>query len=195
MPDILDKIQGEYLSKRLNEKNEITLTVRGHCMWPVMCDGDDVLIRKVTLAEIQPGDVVFYQVEGKFYCHRVMKKEGDILITRADRFFKNDHPILHADIFGKVVSKKGFTGRWTAMDSLGQKCFALLALFASRVINPVFFLGQKLKYVFTHRQQRTKAQTAIFYFLREEALPIDFELTELNWHLFWIKFFMKVSAP
>ena len=63
--------------------------------------GDYILVLKKK--EYKLGDVVTYKIDGGFITHRIVEKNGDVIITKGDANNIEDEEITVDNIVGKVV--------------------------------------------------------------------------------------------
>jgi len=87
---------------------EVRLRATGASMMPVVWPGDVLTVRRCDMEELQPGDIVLYQREGKLVAHRITRINGDLLITRGDSVRHDDSPVRKSDVVGQIVSLR----RW-----------------------------------------------------------------------------------
>lgn len=77
-------------------------------MLPTLYPGDILTIRRETLSAIEPGDVVLYTRDGRFFIHRnlraVQMGSETALVTRGDSMPNADEPVMASELLGKVVS-------------------------------------------------------------------------------------------
>ena len=91
----------QVLLRTLNSESP-TLTVISQSMYPALNRGDLILVKEVTLEEIQGGTVVVFRHKGGLAVHRVVKIEGETITTKGDANPKEDNPITYDDIVGRV---------------------------------------------------------------------------------------------
>ena len=76
-------------------------------MLPTLRPGDCLTIQSHSIEEAQPGDLVLYARDGRFFVHRVTRKcrlgEETFLITRGDCMNEEDPPVEKRDLLGKVT--------------------------------------------------------------------------------------------
>ena len=110
--DLADDPQGQRTEALLDLLRESTptlsLRVRGDCMDPYLCDGDEILVERPS--SYFPGDVVaFLADDGQFLVHRLLgyrwSQGGLALVTGADAATGWDDPVLPDRVFGKVVGR------------------------------------------------------------------------------------------
>ena len=58
-----------FVLKTLLEKGEVTWKPHGNSMTPKIDSGDQVVVKKVDLAALRVGDVVYAKVKGSYYLH------------------------------------------------------------------------------------------------------------------------------
>jgi signal peptidase I len=92
---------------------EVRLRVFGTSMVPSILPGDLVLIRRASLREISPGEVVLFLQKGRLFAHRVVDRklmatsdypEEFYLITRGDRLRHDDPAVSQMELLGRVIS-------------------------------------------------------------------------------------------
>ncbi len=92
---------------------EVRLRVFGTSMAPSILPGDLVSIRRASLGDISPGDVVLFVQKGRLFVHRVVDRKvaataddpGESrLITRGDRLRHDDPPVSPQELLGRIVS-------------------------------------------------------------------------------------------
>jgi hypothetical protein len=76
-------------------------------MLPAVCPGDILEVRRARVAQVQPGQLVLYERDGRLVAHRVVEKvcwEGrTLLLTRGDRLQMTDHPVSPDELLGCVM--------------------------------------------------------------------------------------------
>jgi signal peptidase I len=82
------------------------LTVAGASMAPLLCRGDVILVR---LGGVRPrlGDVVVRRQSGGLVVHRVVKVDGEHILTKGDASLSPDPPAALDDILGVVIAIEG----------------------------------------------------------------------------------------
>jgi signal peptidase len=78
---------------------------RGESMYPLIKNGDTLLIEPMKAEEVNPGDIVIYRVpSGSFIAHRFIKRNSSgSLITNGDSMRQYDKLVAEEQVFGKVV--------------------------------------------------------------------------------------------
>jgi signal peptidase I len=78
-------------------------TVASSSMYPALKIGDKITVEPVEHNKIQVGQVVVFKSEsGKMIVHRVVKKNGYVLVTAGDSLRRFDSPIHVHDVIGAV---------------------------------------------------------------------------------------------
>ncbi|HDN75720.1 MAG TPA: signal peptidase I [Acidilobales archaeon] len=89
--------------------NLMLAVVEGTSMEPLLQTGDIVIVTKVNIKDIKPGDVIVYEkYRGTYVIHRVMEVKVSngrvIIITKGDNNSYYDPPITSEKIIGKVLA-------------------------------------------------------------------------------------------
>jgi signal peptidase I len=78
-------------------------TVASSSMFPVLKTGDKITVETVEADDINVGQViVFKSISGKMIVHRIVKKNGFVIVTAGDSNRKYDEPVHIFDVIGKV---------------------------------------------------------------------------------------------
>jgi hypothetical protein len=76
-------------------------------MLPTLWPGDLLTVRAVGPEQVEPGEIVLYMRQDRFFVHRVVSKdltrEGAPLVTRGDCMSENDPRIGRSELLGKVT--------------------------------------------------------------------------------------------
>ena len=83
---------------------EVRLKVTGTSMLPSMWPGDILTVRRRIVEELSPGQIVLCYRDRGFVAHRLVRKRGDVLITRGDSLSDEDRPFREDEVLGEVVS-------------------------------------------------------------------------------------------
>jgi uncharacterized repeat protein (TIGR01451 family) len=79
---------------------------RGRSMWPIIGDGEIIHVRPVQSSQIKIADIVLFRDGKSFKAHRVVRKQGDLFVTRGDTGLEPDGVIRGGGIVGKVIAKE-----------------------------------------------------------------------------------------
>ena len=82
---------------------EVRVKVTGSSMIPAVWPGDVITARHRELAELQRGQIVLYQREGRMIAHRIISIQGMNVVTRGDALQHEDPSIGDREIVGEVV--------------------------------------------------------------------------------------------
>jgi len=82
------------------------LTVAGASMAPLLCQGDVIVVRLGGVRP-RPGDVVVRRQSGALVVHRVVKVDGEHVVTKGDASLSPDPPAALDDILGVVTAIEG----------------------------------------------------------------------------------------
>ena len=92
----------------LRKTGTLRLSAFGYSMLPTLYPGDILTIKRQALSEIQPGDVVLYVRDARFFIHRnlrfVQRGSEKALLTRGDSMPHADEPVTVSELLGKVIS-------------------------------------------------------------------------------------------
>jgi signal peptidase I len=80
----------------------IRLQALGTSMLPSIWPGDILTIDHKSGHEIVPGDIVLVARQGRFFVHRLIKKDNAGWITRGDSLPHNDEPAAEDQVLGEV---------------------------------------------------------------------------------------------
>lgn len=146
------------IGKLFVDKEIVTFTVLGTCMYPCIRQGDVIYIQPKSVEEIQVGEVVVYRRNNRLFSHRAISEgsgeKGAYVITRPDTAkYGDDGPVFNADILGVVerIVRKGKTLEpikkdYNLIEKLWLvfclKCFSLKQLLLEKLIFFIVFLQQ-----------------------------------------------------
>jgi signal peptidase I len=83
-------------------------TVSSQSMWPVLKEGDMVLLAGVSSSEdLREGDIIAFRHGGGLAIHRIASVDGERITTRGDANFQEDAPIEFDDVVGRAVKMQG----------------------------------------------------------------------------------------
>src|ERR1700687_592255 len=86
-----------------------TLKVRanGVSMLPTLWPGDVLTVQSIRLDQGEPGEIVLYMRQDRFFIHRIISRDltrdKTFLVTRGDCMFEDDPPIGGGELLGKIV--------------------------------------------------------------------------------------------
>jgi len=82
----------------------VRLKVTGTSMLPAIWPGDTLTIRRRSIEQLRPGQVVLCYRNQGLVAHRLIGRVGDRLITRGDSLSDRDVPFSQDEFLGEVVS-------------------------------------------------------------------------------------------
>lgn len=93
------------VERLLGEGGEVTITIRGNSMQPVLRDGrDKVVLRRCEGDEVQRGDVMLFRYRGGYVLHRVVGVDGERITFAGDGNYKLYEQALRTDIVARMVA-------------------------------------------------------------------------------------------
>jgi len=119
----------------LNQEN-LRFVSKGQSMEPLLKDGDEILVRRVSAEGLWFGDLVTYELNGIFITHRFFYRKNlnqDLfLMVKADNRSKPDALVPSASLIGKVVEPKSRT--------FGKYVFTILSLTEWKLFEVILFI-------------------------------------------------------
>jgi len=104
---VLEQSKRSLATQALQSWGRLKLRVNGASMIPTLWPGDLVTVESQGFDQVEPGQLVLYEREGRFVVHRAIRKaatpEGAVLITRGDCVAKEDAPLPAAALLGTVT--------------------------------------------------------------------------------------------
>src|SRR6266700_2061456 len=92
---------------------------RGRSMLPAIRDGEFLHVQHEDMTTIKRADIVLFKDPTGFKAHRVVRRQGDVFVTRGDAGLEPDNEIRGSQIMGKIIAKEcAETGRMMALDGL-----------------------------------------------------------------------------
>jgi signal peptidase I len=89
----------------LRESGRLRLQVRGESMLPTLWPGDLVEIASCSVEDVQPGEIVLAQRDGRFFLHRFLAHSGpDGFFLRGDSVPAPDPKFPNDLLLGRLVS-------------------------------------------------------------------------------------------
>jgi peptidase S24-like protein len=134
------QLADEVIAKGLSFRFE----ARGESMFPTVRDGEILHVRPAGRSRLKAGDMVLFRTDGKFKAHRIIRKQGQFLVTRGDASLDADHLITTQQIVGTVIAKEcRQTGFVTSMNS---------------AVAHVRFFGEELRRMLSRRLKSLRRQ-------------------------------------
>lgn len=109
----------------------IPFFTRGGCMRPLLKNGELVFIEPVGMDKIKPGDCILYASEGKYFLHRVEKKNESSFMVNDDTGIVGLHKVDFKEVIGRLTANHFLSKGW-------------LGLIYSRIIKTIFWFTRHL---------------------------------------------------
>lgn len=116
----------------------LTLRAEGHSMWPLIGDGDLVVVRPLTHA-LAVGDVLLVVHRARLVLHRVVRLTPGGVVTKGDAVAHVDGLIAHVDVLGALQRQSPVLSR--AVATLSSKAARPLAFALQRMRLAVAKIG------------------------------------------------------
>jgi hypothetical protein len=92
----------------LRSTGTLQLRATGSSMLPTLWPGECLTIQSYNFEQAEPGDLVLYGRDGRFFIHRILRKchlgEDKYLIARGDCRAVEDPTVHERDLLGKVTA-------------------------------------------------------------------------------------------
>jgi signal peptidase I len=102
-----DQGRCDLAAEALRSWGVVKLRATGASMLPTLWPGDLLTVRAVGPEQVEPGEVVLYMRQERFFIHRIVSKdltrEDAPLVTRGDCMSENDPAIERSELLGKVT--------------------------------------------------------------------------------------------
>jgi signal peptidase I len=94
-------------AEALQSWSVLKLRATGVSMLPTLWPGDLITVRSVPPEQVEPGEIVLYMRQNRFFIHRIVSKDltrdEAFLVTRGDCMAEDDPPIERSELLGKVT--------------------------------------------------------------------------------------------
>jgi len=109
--DALEREKGgcSLVAEALREWGTVKVRATGMSMLPALWPGDLLTIHSLPPERAEPGEILLYMRQGRFFIHRMVGKNLAVseaepfLITRGDCTPGNDPPVSGSELLGKVT--------------------------------------------------------------------------------------------
>lgn len=108
-----DAERSALVAEALRGCGRLRLQVHGESMLPTLWPRDVVEISSCSLAELQPGDIVLAQREGRFFLHRFVGRHPDGFLLRGDSMPQPDPPFEEPALLGRLSDQTLAMRAWT----------------------------------------------------------------------------------
>ena len=153
-------------------------SISGNCMFPIIKDGDTLVIEYGN-ENLRVGDVVVFGSPDEIYVHRVVRiyhRDGkEIFLLKADQHLAFHQPVTRDQILGKVIEARN-TNKHLYLDSIFWKCMnyilSLRSYTAGRCSegNSDFWKG--MSSIFALRTKLLPKSCSTVLILRKVIIPI-----------------------
>lgn len=120
----------------MREDGTFRFRARGASMWPVINDGDVLVVKKTGANEARPGDIVVGEVDGKITAHRLVEKTVNngvhTLRTQGDALPWADDALSASDLLGVVTAVEKQNSK-IRLDSEAAKISSAMFLLVNRI--------------------------------------------------------------
>jgi len=94
-------------AEALRSWGTLKVRARGVSMLPTLWPGDVLTIQSVRPEQVEPGEIVLYMRQDRFFIHRIVSRDPTrdtaFLVTRGDCIFEDDPPVGRSELLGKVI--------------------------------------------------------------------------------------------
>jgi len=95
-------------------------------MVPALWPGDLVTVKRCNPSDLGPESIVVFRQNDRLVTHRLVRHEGDCIVTRGDARPRLDAPVAHAEIVGCVESVTRNGHAVNPKFSLGRRAMAIV---------------------------------------------------------------------
>ena len=93
------------VERLLTESDEVTITIRGNSMRPMLRDGrDGVVLRRYDGESVRVGDVLLFRYRAGYVLHRVIKIENEQITFAGDGNYKIYEQAQRSEIVARMVA-------------------------------------------------------------------------------------------
>ncbi len=78
-------------------------TITSGSMWPQLKVNDLILMKGISGEEAKVGQIIIYKNAQGFTIHRLIRRQGSMLITKGDANNSEDAPVNPKDVVGRMV--------------------------------------------------------------------------------------------
>lgn len=125
----------------LENNHQLSFSMRGNSMYPMLKSGDVGIVKKCSIADIQIGDIIVFKQNGKLVAHRLVKiivnNGTHLLVTKGDKNMHPDKPFTVEAFIGKVCSFQR-RNKKRRLESPKMKLNRFIALYFSTLAIPIY---------------------------------------------------------
>ena len=123
----------ENIEQLISEGKDVEVRCFGGSMNPYLRgDGSEALVvSPFSPEELTPGAIVAFCYQGKYLCHRIIRRDGEKLLIQGDGLIKEQEQVLVSDIIGivrTVIRRNGKpVSTQSKMARLYWRCWSFLS--------------------------------------------------------------------
>lgn len=123
--------------RRIRTRGLVCVRAYGASMYPWICSGDLLLVRRCGFDQVRRGNVILFERESRLIAHRVLfaRPGAAIIITKGDSLDEADASVSRTEFLGRIT-RVHHSGREVDMESPAQN---LAGCFLAQV-SPASFL-------------------------------------------------------
>lgn len=110
----------------LERDHVLVYTCRGFSMWPLLHQNKDLLVIRKPDRELRKNDIVLFKARTKYLLHRIVKIDGETIITAGDHNAFKDQPITKDRVIG-ILTSFVRDGKERNVDDLPLKIYGHIA--------------------------------------------------------------------
>jgi hypothetical protein len=143
----------------LRSNGTVSIRATGSSMIPSIWPGDILLVRRIAIGEVSPGEIVLAERDGRLFAHRVVELRGAAsnarIVTRGESLAARDPEFSEAELLGRVaaISRDGEWREIETQPGLGQRI-------VTAIVRRSSFAARVLLHIHAKRAQRVGAQAA-----------------------------------
>jgi phage repressor protein C with HTH and peptisase S24 domain len=96
----------------------IDFPAQGTSMRPLFAPGTTLRVYPATANDVRPGDIVLVAAGERLMAHRLIRVEGERIVTRGDAMPGEDEPLPREAIIGRVAVPAGPRALYAAVRAL-----------------------------------------------------------------------------
>jgi hypothetical protein len=92
------------IDNSLESGASVRLKINGDSMRPWLCQGDTVVVRRIDIDQLRPGNILVIRTNGDLLTHRLIAVNDNVWLTKGDASPAPDKPVSPREILGRVES-------------------------------------------------------------------------------------------
>ncbi len=121
------------------------LAVTGSSMLPTVWPGDILVVERQHSDQLQRGQVILCLRDGELVAHRMVRRSGELLVTRGDSLLHNDRPFQAENVVGQVISILRNGRRLSPEQSAWQRALSSILRHSDFCTRMVLRVGRRLQ--------------------------------------------------